>query len=109
MTDDAQMSLFGKDAGMALALTKDGIEGWKDAFRDWVEALPPGAAVTSEDILAAVGLPTGEVGMNANNAVGAMVNGLARRGILRKSATRVRSRRRSSHAAELVLWVRTRA
>lgn len=107
MTDEPQLSLFGKEEGMALALTKEGIEGWKDAFRDYVESRPAGQVMTSEDILAAVGLPTGKVGMNLNNSVGAMVNGLARRGILRKSSVRVRSRRRSSHAAELVVWVRT--
>lgn len=106
MDQQLALGLERKDEGMALALTPEGITEWKQAFRDTVFAFPRGRRFTSEDVLAIVGLPTGEVAKDANNAVGAMVNGLAKRGLIRKTITRVPSRRSSSHGAELIVWER---
>lgn len=97
--------LTAKEEGMALALTRDGIDQWKEEFVAWVAALPWGTRLTSEDVIDAIGLPSGEVGTNANNAVGAMMNGLAKRGLIVK-AGRALSRRSSSHGAELTMWMR---
>lgn len=96
-----------KRVGMALALQPDRIADWKSNFRAYVTNSRPGERMTSEDVIAVVGLPTGEVSKDANNAVGAMMNGLAKRGILRKTSLRVPSRRKSSHGAELIVWERT--
>lgn len=97
--------LTAKDEGMALALTRDGIDVWKEEFVAWVAAQPWGTRLTSEDVIDAIGLPSGEVGTNANNAVGAMMNGCAKRGLIVK-AGRVLARRTGSHGAELTLWVK---
>lgn len=96
-----------KRAGMALALQPDRIANWKSNFRAYVTNSPAGERMTSEDVVAVVGLPTGDVAVNANNAVGAMMNGLAKRGIIRKTTIRVPSRRKTSHGAELIVWERT--
>jgi hypothetical protein len=96
-----------KATGMTQALSADVVQDWKDRFRSAVEGFEPGRRFTSEDVLALVGLPSGEVGMNANNAVGAMMNGLARRRLIVKTGARVLSRRSSSHGAEILLWERS--
>jgi hypothetical protein len=96
-----------KKAGMALALMPDRIADWKANFRAYVTNSRAGERMTSEDVVAVVGLPTGEVSKDANNAVGAMMNGLAKRGVIRKTSIRVPSRRRTSHGAELIVWERT--
>lgn len=103
---DIISALAGKADGMALALKPATLDEWRERFRSHVADRAPGATFTSEDVVDAVGLPTGEHGMNRNNAVGAMMSGLARRGLIRKTSRRVPSARPSSHAAELVVWER---
>ena len=106
MDEQLALGLERKEEGMALALASHSVSEWKQAFRDTVAGFYIGRRFTSEDVLAIVGLPTGEVAKDANNAVGAMVNGLAKRGLIRKTITRVPSRRSSSHGAELIVWER---
>lgn len=94
-----------KDQGMERALSPETIEEWKEQFRSATVTLAKsGNGFTSEDVLDRVGLPSGTIKSNANNAVGAMMNGLARRGVICKTTERRPSRRPSSHAAELVVW-----
>lgn len=101
---DGTDSLAAKRAGMKVALSKH--DEWKDQFRQAVTDLVDlGEPFTSEDVVALVGLPTGGVGSNRNNAVGAMMNGLAQRKIIRKTGSRTKSKRATSHSAELVLWI----
>lgn len=101
---EAEASEVEKRRGMALALTAH--DAWKDRFRETVETLAiTGAPFTSEDVLDVVGLPSGTVATNGNNAVGAMMNGMAARGIIEKTSMRWKSRRRTSHARELAVWV----
>ena len=95
-----------KQRGMKQALRPDALAEWKDEFRAYIQSMPHDSEFTSEDVVDAVGLPSGDVRMNANNAVGAMMNGLARRGLIAKTGVRVQSKRPSSHGAELILWVR---
>jgi hypothetical protein len=59
---------------------------------------------TSEDVVAAVGLPAGGVRTNRNNAVGAVMNGAAKRGWIVKTGRRVTAKRKQLHAAELTEW-----
>ena len=94
-----------RDEGMALALSPDRLATWKDTFRVTVQYLAHhGARFTSEDVVSIVGLPNGEIAKDANNAVGAMMNGLAKRGVIRKTSERRPSRRPTSHGAELAVW-----
>ena len=62
-------------------------------------------AFTSEHLVASIGLPRGAVGVNQNNAVGALMRAWSRRGAIRRvgytASTRV-----ESHGALLSLWRR---
>lgn len=104
---DIQLSLLGKATGMELALSPEPLTDWKAQFRRWIIQQAQGSTFTSEDVLDAVGLPSGKVAMNANNAVGAMISGMARKQLIAKTGRRVYSTRKSSHAAELIVWERT--
>ena len=95
-----------KEQGMVLALGRGGIEAWKEDFRATVDGLPTGMHFTSEDILERVGLPSGEVKRDGNNAVGALMNGMAKREIIRKAGYHTNSRRSMSHGAELTVWIK---
>lgn len=108
MTDlfDEYESRQRKENGMAQALTPDHLEQWRKQFRRHVEQLAStGYMFTSEDVIEGVGLPAGDVYINRNNAVGAMMNGLARAGIIKKTRERRQSRRPNSHGAELTVWI----
>lgn len=100
-----QLGLELKEQGMEQARRAPDVQTWKAEFVAAVqEMVDRGWVFTSEDVLSVVGLPRVEVGVNANNAVGAMMNGLAKRGIIKKTAERRKSRRPSSHGAELAVW-----
>lgn len=94
----------GKKRGMQQAIDH-AEESWRDAFDREVRRLAhTGLPFTSEDVTAAVDLPRGRKGMNRNNAVGAMMNALAKRGVIRKHGY-TKSKVVSSHAAILAVWI----
>lgn len=102
-TDDEGSAL--KQEGIDLALTAH--KAWQERFESTVTQLcKSGRPFTSEDVVSLVGLPNQSVGANKNNAVGAMMNALARRKVIRKTGSYVTSRRPSSHSAVLAQWVR---
>lgn len=102
----APSSLDYKLAGQTLALSKPTLELWKAKFKESVRTFArTRQPFTSEDVIAVVGLPCGDVAMNANNAVGAMMTALAKKGVIHKTGNRVQSRRKSSHGAELTEWI----
>lgn len=93
-----------KQAGMEQALQAH--RQWQEEFREAAVALADsGVLFTSEDVLDVVGLPTGGPGLHRNNAVGAMMNALARQKVIVKTGRHVPSRRNLSHGAELTQWV----
>ena len=96
-----------KEEGMDLALSNADYS-WKEEFRDVVLGLLDGKEFTSEDVIEVVGLPNGGPGLHKNNAVGAVMAGLAKQGHIAKTGRHVSSRTKSSHAAELTVWTRTR-
>ena len=92
-------------SGMQRALEADDVQAWKTRFAQAAERIAAtGAHFTSEDVVDEVGLPRGETGMNLNNAVGAMMNALARKGVIVKTDERRMSKRSSSNGAELAVW-----
>jgi hypothetical protein len=96
-----------KAEGMETALTihKD----WQDSFREVVRELaqiPSG--FTSEDVIDKVGLPSGDIGLHRNNAVGAMMSGMAANKTIKKTGNHVSSKRSPSHGAELTEWIGVR-
>jgi hypothetical protein len=98
-----------KEEGQALAMGA-APEVWKQLFRkELVTLAATGEPFTSEDIIAKVGLPAGGVGINANNAVGAMMSSQAGVGLIVKTGKRVSANRETSHGAELTEWVGAQA
>lgn len=63
-----------------------------------------GIPFTSEDVVLMVGLPTGKVATNKNNAVGALITSAAKHGLIVKTGRYVPSKRRRSHGAALAEW-----
>ena len=99
-----QLGLELKESGMEQARQAFDVQAWKARFIATVEEIAAsGGLFTSEDVLDRVGLPR-EVKTNANNAVGAMMNALAKRGVIRKTSERRTARRSSSHGRELAVW-----
>jgi hypothetical protein len=92
-----------KAKGQARALTGSDPD-WRLAAGRWLQTLPRGHQFTSEDLVAACGLPRGAIGTNQNNAVGALISGYARRGVIRDTGRWIKSQRASSHAAKLTVW-----
>ena len=96
--------LVAKDMGTAVALTASDIQDWKTQFRRHARILAAlGEPFTSEDIIEHVGLPRNSE-MNQNNAVGAMMNALAKEGVIRKTKERRLSKRPLSHGREIAVW-----
>ena len=94
-----------KERGMQLALSPDRLAEWKREFkRTVVELASAGDPFTSEDVVERIGLPTGEIALHANNAVGAMMNAMARKKIIKKTGYHWQSRRPASHGAEITVW-----
>lgn len=96
-----------KEQGITRALRSAHTAAWRARFRHAVRIVSNDMnEFTSEDVLRLTGLPTGEAHMNRNNAVGAMMTGLARQGLIQKTGKRCLSTRPSSHGAELTVWTR---
>jgi hypothetical protein len=111
-----QYALFGdepshgetlKNEGIAKALSKASVSDWQDNVKLWAWRLNAGDLFTSEDVTEEFGLPTGEVKTNKNNAVGAIMNAIAKKGIIRNTGNYVKSSRPSSHSAVIAVWERT--
>ena len=103
----AQLGLHLKARGQEQAEAAADVQAWRGRFVEAVVKLllyNPGAQFTSEDVIDRVGLPRPDGTSNANNAVGAMMTGLAKRGIIRKTNTRRPSTRTSSHGREIAVW-----
>lgn len=95
-----------KEDGQEAALASHAAMLWKAGFEKVVDGFDLGRRFTSEDVTAVCGLPAGRVTYNGNNAVGAMMTALARKGRIRKTSMRVPSRRKHAHGAELIVWER---
>mgnify|MGYP000878155413 CR=1 FL=1 len=92
-----------KVAGMARALESAPVS-WKEMAELWVLSADRGRQFTSEDIVADIGLPTGDVAQNRNSAVGAFLSRMARVGWIRDTGRWVKSKRRELHAAKITVW-----
>lgn len=92
-----------KAQGQQLAL--DAAEPWPDRARTAIIRLArTGGAFTSEHVIDEVGLPSGEVGTNKNNAVGAAMTAAAKAQIIVRIGY-TNSKRASSHGAVIAKWV----
>lgn len=95
-----------KEDGIAKALSPDELNDWKRRFERAAKLFADeGEPFTSEDIVDLVGLPRGNINKDRNNAVGAMMNSLAKRRIIKKTGRHVLSKRPTSNGAELNEWI----
>lgn len=103
-----QPTLFGdaaKAEGMRRTLTTDRTWPWRDHAMAVLEELAAtGKTFTADDLVARVGLPDDEVGMNRNNAVGAIFSAAAKSGLIVPTGNYIKSRRRTNHSAVLAVW-----
>ena len=101
----SQIGLDLKERGMEQAKSAHDVQTWKQQFTTAVYALAvTRRSFTSEDVIDVVGLPRTDGTMNANNAVGAMMNAMARRKVIVKTSMRRQSARASSHGREIAVW-----
>jgi hypothetical protein len=92
-----------KEYGMQLALDAQPV--WADDAYETIKRLADcKIAFTSEDVIEIVGLPSGGVGMNKNNATGAIMNKAARAGIIRKVGY-TQATRKESHGSVHAVWI----
>jgi hypothetical protein len=115
---------FQRDLGEGLARKTEGTgrvlahtpQWYRDEFQAEAERLAKvGVPFTSEDITSAIGFPSDARGLDpetedaakANNGVGAMMNALARKGIITKAGSHAQAARPNQNAAEVNLWVGT--
>jgi hypothetical protein len=91
------------DEGKAAALAAK--SEWHAHAVAWVKALRGGTTLTSEDLIQAIGLPSGEIGQHKNNAVGAAMGAISKTGLIEHLGY-VKSKRKASHGAVLSLWRR---
>ena len=104
-----QMALYeaaedAKQEGMGAALA-GADPRWKAAFIEQATVLAKRQEpFTSEDITAVVGLPN-IIGANRNNAVGAAMNTVARRGIMQRTGRYVKCKQVHAHARHLSEWI----
>jgi len=92
---------------MALALSKASVSDWQTQAHSWLYALPGKRRFTSEDLVDAVGLPTGAEASGKNNAVGAVMNAAAKKGVIRNTHDYVKTKRPASHGRIIAVWERT--
>jgi hypothetical protein len=91
--------------GEKRALEGEAAKVWRDgAERAITKLARERQPFTSELVTALAGLPQGGVRMNRNNAVGALMAAMAKRGVIVKTGRYVPSVRRSSHGAMLAEW-----
>lgn len=77
----------------------------QDHFRVVVEQFAQrGTPFTSEDVTDIIGLADSS-GSPRNSIVGAMINGCAKGGMIRKTGRMVPSRNTTSHASEIREWI----
>ena len=88
-----------KDEGMTLAASASPAYGTR--FLDAIRAFPMGKRLTSESVTALVGLPPN----GSEGAVGAWMNGAARKGLIRRVGF-TPAKRPSQHATMISEWIR---
>lgn len=103
--EDLRAGLEARDEGQQVALINTPVEWRAAAVRAVKRLADSGKKFTSEDVTAIVGLPSGGVATNANNGLGSLMTGAARRGVIVKLSERVPANREESHSREIAVWV----
>lgn len=78
---------------------------WADRARTWIARRFAGETFTADDVVDAVGLPSGGLAQNGNGAVGAVFAQARRAGLIEPIGW-MESTRPTSHARPLRVWQR---
>lgn len=100
---DQAASVAAGERGMAIAAGN--LATWRQLAEQWVLALPRGGTFTADDLTAAVERPTEVDGNWTNNGIGGLLNGMAKRGHIRRRGYD-RACRVTSHGRVLAVWER---
>ena len=76
---------------------------WHAAARAYVKSLPAGTLLTSEDITDVIGMPSGHVASNRNNAVGALMRSLSGKRLIHHDHY-TKSKNPQAHGAVIAVW-----
>ena len=92
----------------ALAAALAAKQEWTDVATLYlINSVCDGLEISADDLIQAVGLPSGETVTNCNNAVGALFHKWAKCGFIVESG-RVRSNRASNCGREIRVWKRNK-
>ncbi len=111
MVTQTQPSLFDltegkvqRDKGINAALFAPGMDVWTLRAEKAVQRLlSQGRTFTSDDVVELAGLPRIESAPNRNNAVGALFQSLAKRGVIKRVGY-TKTRRAIGHARVVSVW-----
>jgi hypothetical protein len=90
-----------KQAALAAVVEKSPAQTYKENLESALFSFAHGARFTAEQLTGIIGRPPEGVHFNA---VGAIVNGMATRGLIRKTGRMVKSIRPGMHSTELAEW-----
>ena len=97
---------FDRDISAQHALSSLAIVEWKARASTAIETLAQaGKPFTVDAVVEKAGLPNGEIGVNVNNAIGAMFLSAMKRGLIWTTGRRVATTRRSNHGRLVAEWV----
>lgn len=84
-----------------------GVVPWPTRAMEWISTLPSGHEITSDILIAEVGMPNPEVdGPNKNNSVGSIFSVAAKKGLILNTGNRVKSLRPANRGAKIAVWER---
>lgn len=91
-----------KDEGMSKALKKEAAQLYRDHFVEALKTFPVRFRLTAEQLTAIAGRPPEGV---SDNAVGAIMAGMSKRGLIRKTGKMLKPGRKERHSNLLPEWI----
>ena len=91
-----------KAQGMALVLSRTPSQVYRDHLIAALQSFPTGARITVEDLTEIVGRP--EKYGASYNCVGAIIHGMATKGLISKTGRMVKPARPERHSADIPEW-----
>ena len=90
-----------KEEGIAKVKRKEETRKYGAHLQDALKCFPPRSRITVEQLTGIVGRPPEGV---SPNAVGAIIHGMAKRGLIRKTGRMIKCIRKERHAGECPEW-----
>jgi len=90
-----------KTEGMDKTLSKEQSKLYRDKLTDTLKVFPVRTRITIEQLTGIVGRPPEGV---SNNAIGAAVNSMAKKGLIRETGRRIKAGRKERHSGDVREW-----